>query len=84
MGHRARRPRRRSRRARDAEPRHPPGALAGRQYRRRCAVGAGGRDVRRGPVSRIVHGARVRRPVRTLGRGHDAQTLRRQFRRRRP
>ena len=44
--------RRRGDRARDRAPRHPPGALARRQHRRRRAVGASRGDVRRGSVSR--------------------------------
>ena len=71
------------RRARDRAPRHPPGPLAGRQHRRRRAVGTGGGDLRRGPVPVVGDGARVHRGVRARRHRHDAEALRRQRRRRR-
>ena len=41
------------------EPRHPPGALTGRQHCRRCAVGTRGGDVRRRSVAVVGDGDRV-------------------------
>ena len=66
------------------EPRHPSGALAGHQHRRRRALGTRRGDLRRRSVPRVGDGARVRRAVRTRRRRRHAQALRRQRRRGRP
>ena len=57
VGHGARWHASRGDRARDAEPRHPAGAVAGRSTSRTTCAGARRGDVRRGSVSRLAHGA---------------------------
>ena len=61
VGHGAHGARRDGDRARDAEPRHSAGAVAGDQHRERRAMGARRRDVRRRSVSHVADGACVRR-----------------------
>ena len=52
---------------RDAEPRHPAGAVAGHQHRERCALGTRRGDVRRGSAPLVAPWACVRR-ARSSGR----------------
>ena len=69
-------------RARDAQPRHSPGALAGDQHRQRRALGTRRGDVRRGSVPVVGHGrARSSRAFERAGIVDDAEAFRRQRRR---